>query len=131
MVDTEEKKFCDLPAFSKIYFLGDRRQWDQKKTFFVKIFSENENPGKYFSEKISQLFFVFTGTEEQDDKTTKTKKLHSKLSIYNGGYESTSKKIQSDIDNLFSDLESKITELNCFNKLYENEQETISNASKR
>jgi len=30
---------------------------------------------KYFSEKISQLFFVFTGTEEQDDKTTKTKKL--------------------------------------------------------
>ena len=29
---------------------------------------------KYFSEKISQLFFVFTGTEEQDDKTTKTKK---------------------------------------------------------
>ena len=32
---------------------------------------------KYFSEKISQLFFVFTGTEEQDDKTTKTKKVSS------------------------------------------------------
>ena len=30
---------------------------------------------KYFSEKISQLFFVFTGIEEQDDKKTKTKKL--------------------------------------------------------
>jgi len=55
----------------------------------------------------------------------KTKKLHSKISLYNRGYEQRASSLQTQIAQLYSDLELTEIELACFRRLEEKERYAI------
>lgn len=57
--------------------------------------------------------------------SNKTKKLQSKISLYNRGYEQRSATLQTQIGQLYSDLELTEIELACFRRLEEKEKYSI------